>query len=217
MLIPTVSKLHNQSRADTRRPDHKHRRYHHDRRSTLRHEQRDRRHHHQRQHTIPNQAQTLEHIQIPVFSGQHVEDDVEEHRGHGDPPENDPEMQFSGKELEEAEGHDEEERAGEIGVFVEMVVDSERVENGDGFLVYLLGIYAQLLQERGLVVQASKAGGGGEGGGGGGGIDIEGEEGDAGVGGSRRLEWRGGEVALLRGGGAPAGAEYYRRNVRHLI
>lgn len=59
--------------------------------------------------------------------------------------------------------------------------------------------------------------GSGEGGGGRSGVDVEGEEGDAWVGGSGRLEWGGREVALLGDGGAPAGAENHRRNVRHLI
>lgn len=108
---------------------------------------------------------------------------------------------------------------------MEVVVDSERVEDGDGFLVDLFGVYAELLEERRLVVESGGAAdggggevrGGGEGGGGCGGVDVEGEEGDAGIRGSRGLEWGGGKAALLGDGGASAGAENHRRNVRHLI
>lgn len=96
-------------------------------------------------------------------------------------------------------------------------------------MVDLLGVDAEFLEERRLVVEAGAAdaadrGGelrrGGEGGGRGGGIDIEGEEGEARVRGSRGLEGGGGEAALLGAGGGgrriTAGRENYRRHVEFL-
>lgn len=62
-------------------------------------------------------------------------------------------MQLPREELEKAESHQEEEGAREIGVLVEVVVDSEGVEDGDGLLVDLLGVDAELLEERRLVVE----------------------------------------------------------------
>lgn len=88
-------------------------------------------------------------------------------------------------------------------------------------MVNLLSIYSKLLEERRFVVEPVGAADGGgklwsgrERGGCCGGVDVEGEEGDGSVGGSRGLEWGGG-AALLRGGKVTAGAENHRRNISH--
>lgn len=96
-------------------------------------------------------------------------------------------------------------------------------------MVDLLGVDPEFLKERRLVVEAGTAASanrgrklrrGGEGCRRGGGGDIEGEEGEARVRGSRGLERGSGEAALLRAGGGrrriPAGRKNHRRHVEFL-
>lgn len=53
-------------------------------------------------------------VEIAVTPSQHVEDDVEENGRDDDPSEDDAELDFSREELEEAERHVKEDRAGEV-------------------------------------------------------------------------------------------------------
>lgn len=127
--------------------------------------------------------------------------------------------------MEEAEGHVEKNWAREIRIFVDSVVDAERVQNGSDFAPDLVGVDPELVEEGLLVVEVGGAagahGGAGvdrpRGGGRRGGAYVEGHEGDTGV----RLERRRGHAPLLevwtRRGGVAGGGERNRRDFELFI
>lgn len=146
-------------------------------------------------------------------------------------------MELSSEELEEAEGHEGKERAGEVSVLVEDGVYTERVEDGGDLQPDLAGIDAELFEERGFLVEGGEEAGagagagagdgwvsgnikgvssrGGEGGGGGGRAEIERHERKHGGG----FEGRGRRGVALVGNGGRCGAgglEDHRRNVELL-
>lgn len=153
MIVPARSELDEKPRADSRGPEHEHRPQSEDQNPFVGHEQRHGGEDHHGEHAIPDQAHASVQIQVPVAPREHVEDDVEEERGDGDPPEDDPEVELTREELEEAEGHEEEEGPREIGVLVEVRVHADGVEDGGGLAPDLARVDAELLEERGLVLE----------------------------------------------------------------
>lgn len=132
----------------------------------MRHEERNGREDHHREHAIANQAQTSIEIQIPVAAREHVEDDVKEKRGNSDPAKDDTEVELPGKKLEEAEGHEEDEGAGEIGVLMDARVYTNWIQDRGGFEPDLPRVDAEFFEERGFLVKGGEGAGGsgGEGG-----------------------------------------------------
>eukprot|EP00268_Persea_americana_P068379 TRINITY_DN951_c0_g1_i2.p2 TRINITY_DN951_c0_g1~~TRINITY_DN951_c0_g1_i2.p2 ORF type:complete len:158 (+),score=25.97 TRINITY_DN951_c0_g1_i2:1194-1667(+) len=124
-------------------------------------------------------------------------------------------MELSGEQLEEPKRHEEYERPRQIGIFMQIGIHPQRVQDRRGLAPDLARVDAELFEERKLVVEAAAADsaagedGGGEGGGGGRRIDVEGHEGEVGVRGTERLKWRRREAARLgaASGGNPGGKD----------
>ncbi|CAL9769187.1 unnamed protein product, partial [Musa acuminata subsp. burmannicoides] len=125
MFVSTCHQLYRKPRANPRRPQHKNCCHREDHNPIMGHKKRHCREHHHRQHAVPNQARAPVQIQVPVPSGEHIEDHIEVESGDDEPTQDDPKVELSGEKLEETEDHEEEERAGEVGVLVDTRVHAE--------------------------------------------------------------------------------------------
>ena len=123
---------------------------------------------HHREHALPNQTQASIEIQIPVAACEHVEDDLNEKRGDSDPAKDDTKVELPREKLEEAEGHEEDEGPGEIGVLVDDRVYTNWIQDGGGFEPDQPRVDAEFFEERGFLFKGGQGVGGGDGGGEGG-------------------------------------------------
>ena len=160
MLVAAIGEHDHEPRARPRRPDHEHRGDREPNGTALRQEQRHGGEDHHRQHAVANHARARVQVEVTIPPGEHVVHDVEEDGGDDNPAENDAELDLPGEELEEAERHIEENRAGEVRrILVDGRIDPERVEDGLGFAPDLIWVDPELVQQRLLVLEARSSGG----------------------------------------------------------
>lgn len=97
MLFPTRGQLNEEPRADPGGPEHKDGPHDKDHDAAMGHEEGHCGEDHHGEHAVANKAEAAVEIKVAVAAGEHVEDDVEEEGGDGDPAEDDTEVELAGE------------------------------------------------------------------------------------------------------------------------